>query len=198
MGGPDLFADTPGELQTAGIRLGASHRQRLAAGTPADRIVELTQRQRRTLQATEDVTVLTLTEVNLLVDARRLQVPFDLRQVRLDAAAFADRLVDAARTQPRPNTPTRIRTPRGELHVLVGATVNVSTPTRWANPYPVASRSPAGHASAVAHFRCYLERNPLLAEQGSMQLRGLNLACTCSLDVACHADIWLEFANHDA
>jgi hypothetical protein len=72
-------------------------------------------------------------------------------------------------------------------------TVKVDRTTRFGNPFPLtAARS---RSNALAAFADYLERR--LAEEPRFldPIRGKNLACWCSLDEPCHADILLEAAN---
>jgi Domain of unknown function (DUF4326) len=72
-----------------------------------------------------------------------------------------------------------------------GAVV-VSRPTRWGNPYPVATY---GRDQAVALFRRYLTDHPELVEAARQELAGKDLACWCKPGDLCHADIWLEVSN---
>jgi len=50
------------------------------------------------------------------------------------------------------------------------------------------------HAVAVDCFRELLDQRPLPARDLE-KLRGKDLACYCSLDLPCHADVLLELAN---
>ena len=75
-----------------------------------------------------------------------------------------------------------------------GAVV-VSRPTRWGNPFPVAT---FGREQAVALFRRYLADHPELVEAARQELAGKDLACWCKPGELCHADIWLEVANGKA
>ena len=74
-------------------------------------------------------------------------------------------------------------------------TIAVSRPSRWGNPYHImADRSPAEavrlyRVSVLSHWG---EEYRQLAKDA---LRGKNLACWCSLDSPCHADVLLEIAN---
>lgn len=97
-------------------------------------------------------------------------------------------------------------------------TTYVGRPTRWGNPYIVTKRkvadawqwivsSPDGEASGrytskrAANSRAVqlyewmlqdeLKSNPLALES----LKGRDLACWCSLDCPCHADVLIELAN---
>jgi hypothetical protein len=70
-------------------------------------------------------------------------------------------------------------------------TVYVGRPTKWGNPFTFSdtfrwwliSPSPKGDT----------ERDRILADID--ELRGKDLACWCSLDKPCHADVLLEIAN---
>jgi hypothetical protein len=66
-----------------------------------------------------------------------------------------------------------------------GAVV-VSRPSRWGNPYPVATY---GRDQAVALFRRYLADHPELVEAARHELAGKDLACWCKRGELCHADI---------
>ncbi|MCB9832108.1 MAG: DUF4326 domain-containing protein [Planctomycetes bacterium] len=65
----------------------------------------------------------------------------------------------------------------------------VHRPTRWGNPFPVEEH---GRDEAMRLYRAWL--NKRLAEDPYFlePLRGFNLGCFCSPEVACHADIILE------
>jgi hypothetical protein len=68
----------------------------------------------------------------------------------------------------------------------------VARPSRWGNPYPLTEY---GRAKSITLYRKDLTRK--LAKDSKLlePLRGKNLACWCAPDVACHADVLLEFAN---
>jgi hypothetical protein len=76
--------------------------------------------------------------------------------------------------------------------------VSVAAPTRWANPFRPAARTPEANHAAVEHFTAYLRRNPALVEEAVAALRGRNLACWCAPHLACHADVWLALVNESA
>lgn len=80
----------------------------------------------------------------------------------------------------------------------------------WGNPFSIGSRRCTGSgddyrekrvedaATAVKFFREMLAmsvRNYPSDMDIRKHLRGKNLACFCSLDSACHADVLLELAN---
>jgi hypothetical protein len=89
-------------------------------------------------------------------------------------------------------------------------TIYVGRPTQWGNPFrpgeahPEHGR-PMSRDEAVALYRAALTRpnsafNARLdprctVEAVKHELRGSNLACWCSLDGACHADVLLDIAN---
>lgn len=91
--------------------------------------------------------------------------------------------------------PRRVRLSRSPGARLPSGTVSVAAPTKWANPYRPATRTPAANAAAVAHFRDYLNRNPALIAQARAELVGLDLACWCQPCLDCHADVLLAIAN---
>ncbi|MET9142961.1 DUF4326 domain-containing protein [Streptomyces sp. NPDC004042] len=77
--------------------------------------------------------------------------------------------------------------------------------SRYANPFTVGVRSPLGPpldaAKSVDLFVATL-RGPVghhYATWFARALHGLDLMCTCALDVPCHADVLLHLANrsHD-
>lgn len=90
-------------------------------------------------------------------------------------------------------------------------TVCVTRGTKWGNPFIVNPHVKPGsgaswainvptHADAVECFR------EMMACEGETaahlraalpELRGKNLACFCSLDSPCHADVLLDLANGD-
>jgi hypothetical protein len=71
---------------------------------------------------------------------------------------------------------------------------SVARPGRWGNPYR-ASEFANGAQGAVDAFRVLVESEPDTIAEIQRELRGLDLACFCSLDAPCHADVLLEIAN---
>jgi hypothetical protein len=65
-------------------------------------------------------------------------------------------------------------------------TIYVGRPSKWGNPYSGYPRS-----DGVRFFRI----KAILDKLDVSDLRGKNLACWCSLDDECHADVLLELAN---
>ena len=75
-------------------------------------------------------------------------------------------------------------------------TVCVDRTTVWGNPFK--ADWPEGgkdRAWAVGAFRGYYHADSEYRAAVIRQLRGKNLACFCSLDGPCHADVLLEWAN---
>lgn len=73
----------------------------------------------------------------------------------------------------------------------------VGRPTKYGNPFVVSET--CSNAEAVAAFRRHCEnKGPAFQAAIRNDLRGLDLACWCSLDQPCHADVLLEIANSPA
>lgn len=66
---------------------------------------------------------------------------------------------------------------------------NVQRPTKWGNPFKLTDYT---REESMQLFRRYLNENPSLVNEANKALRGYDLACSCSHDVECHADIWIE------
>lgn len=86
----------------------------------------------------------------------------------------------------------RIQRRRSKGWRMPPGAVYVGRPTRWGNPYPVSQHGPAG---ACRLFEQYLLSRPDLVEAARQELAGKPLACWCSLDQPCHADVWLRLIN---
>lgn len=119
---------------------------------------------------------------------------------------------------PMPDTPKRIQLRRTKGWRMPPNTVKVDRSTKWGNPFvanhpgSVVERD-MKPAAAVAAFRSMVAKEggwfptPLPWPKGKIpaqyttagdvarELRGKNLACWCSLDQPCHADVLLELAN---
>lgn len=90
-------------------------------------------------------------------------------------------------------------------HALNGRPVRVvARPTKFGNPFKFVQDegcfvvTTAEGAEVVALFRQWLCDDPRgreFADLAKTELRGHNLACFCSQDDACHADVLLEIAN---
>ncbi len=83
--------------------------------------------------------------------------------------------------------PQRIQRKRTKGWKMPPNTVSVTRPGRYGNPFTFAN---SGNVDPVLRFAC--EVAPLL---DLAPLRGKNLACFCSLESECHADVLLELAN---
>jgi hypothetical protein len=53
------------------------------------------------------------------------------------------------------------------------------------------------HEAAMQHFRAWITHPDQadLLEQAQRELRGWDLACSCPLDLPCHANVLLELVN---
>ena len=88
--------------------------------------------------------------------------------------------------------PERIQRKRTKGWKMPPNTVSVTRPGKWGNPFRItATCTPA---DAVSAFRRMIEGGAY-RKQHLDELRGKNLACFCSLDQPCHADVLLEIAN---
>ncbi len=102
---------------------------------------------------------------------------------------------------PKMITPVRIQLRRTKGWRMPENTIKVDRSTPWGNPF-VGAYYPTAEA-VVARFKASLTMTPRPAKDSYMgqildsihELRGKNLACWCSLDAPCHADILLQLAN---
>ena len=99
--------------------------------------------------------------------------------------------------------PKRVQRRRTKGWRMPPNTVYVGRPTKWGNPFKVGEIA-ADKETAVQAFRLLLTQPgstrvayPTLEEIKS-ELSGKDLACFCSLDEPCHADILLELANQES
>ncbi|MCZ4118092.1 DUF4326 domain-containing protein [Streptomyces sp. H39-S7] len=97
--------------------------------------------------------------------------------------------------------PVRLRGASRDAATLSTACAYVGPHSRYANPFTVGTRSPLGPpldaAESVDLFAATL-RGPVgrcYAARFARTLHGLDLMCTCPLDVPCHADVLLRLAN---
>ena len=93
--------------------------------------------------------------------------------------------------------PKRIQLSRKKGWRLPASAVSVASPTKYQNPHRPRERSPEANAEAVRKYREHLAQRPDLVESAKQELRGKDLACWCSLDLPCHADVLLEIAAKD-
>jgi len=102
--------------------------------------------------------------------------------------------------------PPRIQLSRAKGWRKPAGAVVVARPTKWGNPWTIASARRAGFAGTdaeVAALCAEMFRNGLAGNLPAVarisadleQLRGKPLACWCPLGQPCHADVLLELAN---
>ncbi|RKY69337.1 MAG: hypothetical protein DRQ02_01370 [Candidatus Latescibacterota bacterium] len=89
--------------------------------------------------------------------------------------------------------PQRIQRKRNRGWRMPANTIYVGRPTRWGNPFHVGMQGNA--AECVRLYRSWLRTMPILVADAKRELRGKNLACWCSLDQPCHADVLLELVK---
>jgi hypothetical protein len=72
--------------------------------------------------------------------------------------------------------------------------IYVGRPSQWGNPFRI---GPDGTRKEVlAKYEQWLLRQEKLFFSLRAELGGRNLVCHCLLDLPCHADILLRYANH--
>ena len=84
-------------------------------------------------------------------------------------------------------------------------TVYVGRPTKWGNPWPVTPPSKRSNSvgekyyfdQAVGAFNFWIEDEEQVELRADIrqELKGKDLACWCSEDMPCHADVLLQIAN---
>lgn len=91
--------------------------------------------------------------------------------------------------------PCRIQLSRRKGWRIPANTIVVARPTKWGNPFRASTLEE--RKVAVAKYRAWLKtpEGKELVREAKRVLPGHNLACWCSLDGPCHADVWLEIAN---
>jgi len=97
--------------------------------------------------------------------------------------------------------PKRIQRKRTKGWRMAENCVYVGRPTRWGNPFTgddAVARYwrvviPYTHGCDMPMHQFYLSECNIREIQ--RELRGKDLACWCSLDKPCHADVLLEIAN---
>lgn len=101
--------------------------------------------------------------------------------------------------------PKRIQRKRTKGWRMPENCVYVGRPTKWGNPFPINPSFGIDLKTSMTAYRqwmlkCIRAYNPNCAPQyhglNIEELRGKDLACWCSLDQECHADILIELANH--
>lgn len=88
--------------------------------------------------------------------------------------------------------PHRVRLSRKAGARLPADAVSVAYPTKWANPHRPAKRSVEANAAAVAAYREHLRSHPELVAAARVELPGKQLACWCTPELPCHADVLAE------
>ncbi len=98
--------------------------------------------------------------------------------------------------------PHRVQLSRKKGWTKPDNTVVVARPTMWGNPFVPGKDGIADREAAVARFREHTlvpdwSLGRMTADAVRRDLRGKNLACWCSLDGLCHADVLLDIAIAD-
>jgi len=83
--------------------------------------------------------------------------------------------------------PKRIQRKRTKGYRMPEGAIYVGRPTKWGNPFKGLSEIPL--------YREYIKEMIKTGSLNIEELRGHDLACWCSLDEQCHADVLLEIAN---
>lgn len=104
--------------------------------------------------------------------------------------------------------PVRVQLRRTKGWRMPANTVKVDRSTKWGNPLYVGMWRDFTRADAVNGFSDWIKGKQTInatrwgngfgtemAKAARKELRGKNLACWCSLDEICHADVLLEIAN---
>lgn len=86
--------------------------------------------------------------------------------------------------------PVRIQRKRTKGWKMPIGAVYVGRGSKWGNPFTWAN---TGKVHPALRYAC--EVAPLIEPSSLEELRGKNLACWCSLNSECHADVLLELAN---
>ena len=192
-----LMADTTDELCRFATRLSLQHAWIQKPGTVLEHFDITAGKRTQALQL--GAIPIRYGEGAQLTACRRLGLPFDVDQLRRDPAGFTARLAQArANLGDRPRQasgPRRIQLSRTAGWRLPAGAVSVASPTKWANPFRPARRTPEANAAAVEHYRDYLAANPDLLRLAREELVGLDLACWCAPPLPCHADVLLAIAN---
>jgi hypothetical protein len=71
----------------------------------------------------------------------------------------------------------------------------VSRPARWSNPWRIGAKERGkiiDRSEALKRYRAFIRGKH---DDIRRELRGYNLACWCSADLPCHADMLLKIAN---
>lgn len=91
--------------------------------------------------------------------------------------------------------PNRVQRTRTKGGGMPEGAVYVGRGSKWGNPYKIGDDCPNA-ATAKLYFEVGLDKAPDDYKVEFLEpLRGKDLACWCSLDQPCHADVLLELAN---
>ena len=98
--------------------------------------------------------------------------------------------------------PDRVQRKRTKGWQMPENTIYVGRPTRWGNPWQSArDGSYMAPDQSVHLYRQswikFIADEPDALPRLQRNLGGKNLACWCSLDAPCHADVLLELANSE-
>lgn len=111
--------------------------------------------------------------------------------------------------------PMRVQRKREKGWKMPENTVYVGRPSKWGNPFKVGKKPCGCRSVGECNHNLFRVETPQEAVEcyeyhiseklksginnglGIDELRGKNLACWCSLDKPCHADILLKLANEE-
>lgn len=98
--------------------------------------------------------------------------------------------------------PVRLQFKRQKGFRLPPNALRVTRPSRWGNPFKVGQPNlvdgqPITGEDALRFFEKLVEIRLARQPEYLEPLRGKDLACFCSLNSECHADILLKYANRD-
>ena len=95
--------------------------------------------------------------------------------------------------------PRRIQLSRAKGWRIPPNTVKVDRSTAWGNPYrdddPVLPWGASSAAEAFTNWLRVTAEGQALRNRAARELRGKQLACWCSLQARCHADVLIRVAN---
>jgi hypothetical protein len=89
--------------------------------------------------------------------------------------------------------PIRVQRKRTKGWRMPENTKCVDRSTKWGNPFKPTRLQDQAHV--VNAFRLFYHYDVEFREAVKRELRGKNLACFCALNVPCHADVLIEWAN---
>ena len=198
-----LMADTSDELHLFAAQLGLKPAW---VQKPATAVEHYTITAGKRILALELGAIpITYSEGRQVTACKRVGVRFDLWLLREDPEQFHTQLTRARAAlggdgPPGAGGPRRLRLSRSPGWRLPPNAVSVAAPTKWANPFRPARRTPEANQAAVERYREYLAANPDLITAARTELAGKDLACWCPVDarqphLSCHADVLLHIAN---